>query len=44
MRNEKNWDYDACYEYMVKRRPVVASNDGFVVQLKEYYNKTIMNN
>ena len=38
---EKKWDYDKCFEYVQKIRPVVNPNSDFVRQLKEYYDKHI---
>ena len=41
LMKEKGWDYDTCYQYIIERRPTIAPNEGYIYQLKQYYDKYI---
>ena len=41
LMKEEKWDYETCYEFVKKKRPIIDPNYGFEEQLKDYYYKYI---
>ena len=41
LMKEKGWDYNTCIDFIKIKRPSVNPNNGYVIQLKDYYEKYI---